>query len=780
MGDRDNCYILLELDPSVKDEAGIREAIKAKQAQWSKERGHPTKGGSAQQNLQKLKNIEAVLLDPKLRSEEAEAAKKILLEREREKYEELRKTAFIVVEDNKIAEQDLGRLAKQFKMPEGEIVRILKVTVKKEEAINYKDDGVKPLEASVAQKIQTNLDLVGKEDLFRFLDLPPTSSCAILLKRADEEYERNSKNANKTAEVSARLELASCCKTYLKNDDALKAYKKTLSLKAFEGIGKMLDIAAGDGVIKSNEYQKIIKACTDKGIALDHAEFYVHEYCAKKKIPPPQKPENAEYRQQVQCGFCGHLNSRTDVNCGNCSEPLRIICPKCGKEAASAQKSCSGCGFSIGDMPNAGPLVRDAALELKKKNFQSARELLAEAEIFNPKHPDAEKIRAELKKEDDAVKRTGELFARRKFCEAQAEIARLKELSPGNPAIPGYEEKAEKRIAAAGKLCREANAEPIPSKKLDLFEAALGECADFPAAVSGVSSIPVGAPSGLTAAKDNRSVFLRWNAPPDSRAVRYRIIRKENSAPAGPSDGKFLAESENTNFRDDSAEMETKYYYGVFCARGSGISPVAVLDAPVFLEMVLEDVKNLRGKISGGNLYLDWEFPARCDSVKIEYSHNKEKTAPVTAFFTRAQYGKAHGFVIKQPEGRDYYFTVCCRYASGGREYFSKGVDCLVVNSGKINIMYKVVKKGRMFSAKTACVRLECKQPVDELPEILVVAKRGGFPLKKQDGKCVMSIKGVDIMKLTRDIDIPPREVENQEIRLFFAEDNPRMELIRS
>ena len=403
MSDRDNYYIILGLDPSVKDDASINKAIEDKRREWSRDINHPENGILARRNLQKINDMQKTLSDPGQRDMEAEAAKKILQAQKRETHRKLREAASIVIEDGKIQEHGLSELAKRFKMPKAEILKILKVTVE-----NGGDDRIQPLDASIAKKIQTALDIVGKRDLFDFLGIAQTSSCAVLLKKANEVYERNSRNVNKTAEVSAALELVSACKTCFKDDDAKKSYLKMLSLKVFEDIDDMLNLVAARGIISGQAYKKIIKACADRGIPADRAESYVHEYCKRKNIPPPdktEKPRPADKSDQVQCRDCGHPNASAAKVCGNCGSPLTIECPKCGKKVRPGLSECTNpnCGFRVCDMPKAITLLRKAENELNNHNNAKAKELLDEAEIYNPKHIDIKRLRDELHERNSGV-----------------------------------------------------------------------------------------------------------------------------------------------------------------------------------------------------------------------------------------------------------------------------------------------------------------------------------------------------------------------------------------
>jgi hypothetical protein len=778
MSTRDNYYILLELDPAVRDIAGIEKALKERQEYWTQPQNR--RKGEATQFFDNIKKIKPKLLelDLEARTDEANAALRILSERKQKEYEELRIAASVVVDEKgEISELALDELVKKFKLKKVEILSAINATVKKMENIEYTDNGIVPLDSSIVKGIKKDLDIVGKKNLFDFLGLTPNSSYDALLEKAKKMQMRG----EITAILTATNSLIGKCVTYLK-DEPKKKYIKALRLEALEKVYSMVDIAASDGIIDAHEYQKLIEACVKAGtdanikIGVSEAEYRIHEYCKKKKpVPKIIRSANAEYKKMAQCGICGHLNDKTAANCGNCGNSMKIVCPKCGKDAESANKNCSGCGFTIGGMPNANPLMRDAEVELKKKNFTEARNLLAQAEAYNPKHQNIEKIKAELAKEDDTVQKIREFISAKKFFGLQKEIENLKQIHPNNPDIPKFEKTAKDGIDAADKLCKMASIER-DQKKLDLFVQALDKCADFPSALTGVSSCPVDAPSGLIAAADEKSVKLQWRPPVENRQIKYKIIRKEKSAPINQGDGKVLGETDVVNYKDTTAEFYKDYYYAVFSIRGDSMSALIATSTPVVLEMGLEDVKKLKGKKSGDSIYLDWEFPNGCEKVRIEYSHNEGKTTPITTSYNKITYEDKKGFAIKNPEKADFYFTVYACYESAGREYYSKGKDCFVSNSEKIYVSYSVKKS--LFS-KNANLRLKCKEAPIRLPEIMVVAKRGGFPVSKIDGKCIKTIDGMDMENSVLNIDISLRDIEGCQVRLFSTAGNQKIELLR-
>jgi hypothetical protein len=628
MGNRENYYILLELDPSIRDDASIEKAIREKHLQWSSETNHPTKGGQANKNMKMLDDIKKVLGIPHTRNEEAEAAKLILYELKNEKYKELHNQASIVIEDGEISGDQLSILAKQFKLPEAEILEVLHVTVKKEEVLDYKDDGIVPVEPSTAKDIRTNLDIIEEKDLFHFLDLSPTSSCKILLAKADEIYN----NTHGTDPVpTAKRNLVGYCKDLFKDEANKSRYEKTLRLEAFTDIYKMIDLAASDKVIDAKEYQKLLRACADKGIKINDAEGEIYQYCKKKKYSL-QKSDNTEFKMQAQCGICGHLNDKAAINCGICGNPLKVKCPKCGKEAASSDKSCSGCGFSIGDMPNARPLIRDAKIELGKKNFDLARDLLAEAEAFNPKHPEIEKLKAELKRE------TGAAMFDKHYAAAEAALRKgdfgsahnfLSQAQLADPDKKGKTDELAARINAEEKLSKAQtafeNAKKLsPSKQADECVAILQYCADFKPAIAYLQATKPESCKSISTSTDSSSGCASISWPRSSeQGVSYRLVRKQGKViPVNELDGDVLVKETNeTSYRDTTILPGYDYSYAVFAIRCGVFS--SAIGKTVLL---LADVSDARVEQVGAFIRLTWGKPKNCMGITVRRIQNGAET----------------------------------------------------------------------------------------------------------------------------------------------------------
>jgi len=71
----------------------------------------------------------------------------------------------------------------------------------------------------------------------------------------------------------------------------------------------------------------------------------------------------------------------------------------------------------------------------------------------------------------------------------------------------------------------------------------------------------------------------------------------------------------------------------------------------------IDDIRNLRGEISSEKIYIEWDWPAGSQKVLVAYKYHdypqtSDDPTAMNTFFTRKQYDKESGFVIRKPEKR--------------------------------------------------------------------------------------------------------------------------------
>jgi hypothetical protein len=338
---RENFYALLELsiDPPEDNPEVIESAIKKKQAEWSRNRNHPTKGLQAKQSIGMLPEIRKVMSDPTLRAKEALAAQKVFQKREADKFAEIDRHLQLRMSKGFITDEDVEKLAKlhgidqqvirtrvgrmeaqkfaeidkhlnirltKGYITEDEITKLAKLhglsTSKirprikgpiRKEARGGPGETVEILDKSVDKLIRDNLAILGKNSLYQFLDLPPNSDLASLQRRTQEKEGELLKVGKKDALVTAGGVLVGHCITIFQSEESRHAYDISRAQASLAKLHGDIDAAGLDGAIRAEYFEPLIRSAMEFGMDRDEAAQYIQNYCAKKnwKIALPAAPK---------------------------------------------------------------------------------------------------------------------------------------------------------------------------------------------------------------------------------------------------------------------------------------------------------------------------------------------------------------------------------------------------------------------------------------------------------------------------------------------------------
>lgn len=125
---RENYYLLLELsvDPPENDLQIIEDAIKEKQTRWSRNRNHPTKAIQSKQYIGLIPEIRRIMTDSGLRQKEAENAKILIFEKEKEKFLKIERHLSILMTKGSVTKKEIAKLARMHGTEEAKIHERLK------------------------------------------------------------------------------------------------------------------------------------------------------------------------------------------------------------------------------------------------------------------------------------------------------------------------------------------------------------------------------------------------------------------------------------------------------------------------------------------------------------------------------------------------------------------------------------------------------------------------------------------------------------------------------
>jgi len=430
-----NFFLLLELEPEEKDVQIIKNQISKKQTDWSKQSNHPTKGQEYKRNLDLLPQIQEVMLNPQKRAKEANEARRLKREAEKEAFQLVDKSIEVLSINGEIQEQEFEELCRRFSniAPE-DIRRRITVPIVKGKAKHQREG----LDQSLKQTIDDTLKILGQQSLYEFLVLSPSSSLATLQNRTQERYKELSCQANKDTKVTAALELTGHCRSIFKNDLQRELYDRSLAQAHYETLNEALDIAGMDGNISAKEYAYLLKKAQEFGIQHQDAEEYILDYVKQKKWSL-ERSGNTQAENMRRCAACGVTTLATAKNCSNCGHELQVACPQCRQKNFSDTSHCSGCGFNIGDMPNALPLIESARQALQRGDKASARHLFEQAAKYWPHHPDIENPLSVLRNEYQTLANYPQLLkqalSQKHYYKAEQLLNEIERVAPSHPEL---------------------------------------------------------------------------------------------------------------------------------------------------------------------------------------------------------------------------------------------------------------------------------------------------------------------------------------------------------
>lgn len=681
--DRPNFYILLELDPSVRDGAAIEAALRAKQVAWGQERNHPSKGLQAKQNLEMLPSMREVLLDPARRDAEAEAAVIIRREREREAAEKLDKAIALLAVEGFILEKEVAELVKRFKdFPEAEIRRRIKVPIRREE--QAATPAVKPtLDRAALKSITENLVILKKKDLYDFLGLPRTASRQALLDRSRELNSQALSNNNKTAEVGAQQVLSGFGLSLFKEDADRQKYDNSIDQQGLVDLEKDIDLAGLGGSIPAQRMEELLRLARERGIAIEEARTYIVAYASRKKWSV-QVPQAVQAARLLRC-VCGVLNPEQAAACGACGEPLKLECPKCRTVNPSENRACTKCGFAVGDAPLVRRLIRDADLALADGHVKQAMQLVQKAKVYWPDSPEVRDRLARLAQkqaeEQQAHQKLTAALAARRFVEAQSLLTAWKRLAPDHPDQAGIEQQITRALRSAREHVARAQALQQAGKSDDAIDAygeALRECQDLAEAREGLARCPPDPPREVKAVAGPRAVTVSWQPGPSRRPIIYRVLRRAESQAAGAREGELVGETPGDSLPDSSAEPGVAYTYLVYAVSEGQPSRQPARYGPV---LALGEVGDLKARAADKQVSLSWKPPGRVKRIEVRRALGEAPPAPHEA---KAQ-GLPPGELLATPSlsalednglenERTYGYRVCCVFVGpDGKEVTTAG-----------------------------------------------------------------------------------------------------------
>ncbi len=319
---RENFYFLLELpvDPPEESPEVIEKAIKKKQAEWSRNRNHPTKGIQAQTNIGLMPTMREVMFDPKLQRKEAAKAQEILQQRDAQKFDVVDHHVAILGTKGYITEDEIDKLAWFDNVGTDELRKRIKFPNKPSKKRKRRkprtlggDEKDKnktsahELDKSVEGIINDNLKQLGKASLYDFLDLPANAKLSQLQRRTKKKKSELSEVSRKDANLTAGDTLAGQCISVFSNSRNRKAYDASRASAHHAELDSDIDVAGLDGFIYYEYFEYLLKTGVQFGMDEVQATDYIEAYCLNNNLVVEQAPMHLGKRARIVIGVIAGL-----------------------------------------------------------------------------------------------------------------------------------------------------------------------------------------------------------------------------------------------------------------------------------------------------------------------------------------------------------------------------------------------------------------------------------------------------------------------------------------
>lgn len=641
LDEKQNYYLMLELDfnKPEKDAAVIEQALKKKQAEWSKNKNNPGKKAEAEKCLELIgakSDYATVMKDnPDEQMAEAKAAQQI----------SKKKLSEYVIAFKGVGKVNTEDIENFLNLPKNKkycfTIDAFRAEMKAHgiEEVKKAASKVNPVFA----KTKKQLEIVGCANLYDFLlyalNEPtnklgkPDGSAWKLIEvqnlspaemKATSTKISNTYNAkaSKDQKNNACKELAGYCQSLLADPAKRKEYDQYLEAEVPAEVEKQIDIFVEvTGVVTLEQSEDLIKlfakykprVSTEAIIEALRADFVGRGI--KNFVLPQSGDGKATFKRCLLCGAISDINS---THCTSCGKPFKIKCFKCGAEVDNGANNCPKCGIDLGAVVKIENECSNAEKLLDSFDFAAARACINRAKKIVENDSRVLKIESEINKYeaefDVLISDIKKAVDAKKLLEAEQKYNSLKAKAPKFQDTVLYN-KINSGITEAREWLKKAKAAVNQEDMLiDYCDRTLSLCADMDEARQLILKYPPVAASGLTVSQENNSNLISWKPSPSKGNVLYRLVKKEGAVSKNDTDGILLAETSACQFIDSNLKANVATYYSVFTVR-AGITTMPVFNKDAVYSYL--DVKNFSLIESSGVINLSWELGDGVTEVEI-------------------------------------------------------------------------------------------------------------------------------------------------------------------
>ena len=601
-----------ELNVSQTDVDIVLKAIDEKIKWYGKKVNIPKYKAIVPIKTKALNNLKAQISDnPDVIKQHAAAYAEIARQKQIEREKTIREKGNFFVRDGMIAQQNLTQLANETKLSESEILKLLGAKVKQKKIFTYKDDGVQELESGKMKNIAAELKFLGKKHIYDFLGVSPSSPLEQISNAIKSKFERITGNINKTDPIlNATDRLIKLCSPIFKDEVSRKSYDKAIENEGFSSVREAIEMMKfGSKYISPSQYKQLLDTCTQNGITKDKAEYLIYTTAEKAGIDI----DEGAVGDMITCRYCGALNEHSTHSCRSCGMPVKVKCPKCGKESADDDYRCTKCGFSLIEMKDARIHITMARTAISGNSIDDAEKELLLAARFWPNCPDICTIEKEITEKKKSIQgvlgKINELCSKKYYYTAQQYLSVL-------PLNHAQRKEIESAIENTKTLIVKAKSTSNTNEQIDCYMQALSICSDCVAAKKILQLTPPTAPANIKAEVKGNIIHIEWSKL-QSQYIQYLLIRKANGRPSSPKDGEVICETLNKVVDDSKIESGISYYYAVYSKCGEVLSPQAAITTTPVLTVADINPNSISLDIQETQIGFGFVFPSRAKCIEL-------------------------------------------------------------------------------------------------------------------------------------------------------------------
>ncbi|MGV8108911.1 double zinc ribbon domain-containing protein [Methanospirillum sp.] len=541
------------------------------------------------------------------------------------------------------------------------------------------------LDSSIVKGIQSDIRLLGYNDLFSFLDLPKKANNSVFLEKCDR-IKNEWKNKPLNPQKDAVKKITQFVKTHFSDPKSVQKYQNTLLQIEMDNdnlIERGIKDAKDKGTLQKSVLEYLTRNCIEKGIDEKFAFHYIIHKAIERGIRVETFTFDGDY---IRCPRCFTPNPSAEKVCKNCGTSLFKLCPKCNAEILFTSEICSFCGVAIKDYYAAQYFIQEADELIEQGKLFEAKSKINSIFQYLGSDKSIDRLNNLLQEKQKEINSLFSLYKKSLFeknlYRAKDTLIKIKDyyggFAPDGQPIDEYLtpllheiKKIEERVNQGDELLKKGEMEDA----VQIFYSTLNKCSDCVRALEGIKKCPPSPPFNVSIKYSTNTCELKWDKSHSYGNLFYHIIRKEGNFPESINDGIKISRTQNLSFIDKTVVVGHIYYYSFFTERETIISLKGAEHPPILIK---DDVKSFT-LFPGNNIVKGrWRMPGDAKELIIL---KKQDSPPRSMKESEIIQYSGTTFVDRNVKnGVKYYYRIFCRFQNEkGKTEYSKGITGIVI-----------------------------------------------------------------------------------------------------